>query len=45
MYDTGHFSTLWKNMAEKLGFEVIYLESDWRTGVDSNKVIEITTKK
>ena len=41
MYDTGHFSTLWKNMAEKLGFEVIYLESDWRTGVDSNKVIEI----
>ncbi len=41
MYDTGHFSSLWKNMAEKLGFEVIYLESDWRTGVDSNKIIEI----
>jgi len=41
MYDTGHFSTLWKNMAEKLGFDVTYLESDWRTGVDSNKIIEI----
>ncbi len=41
MYDTGHFSTLWKNMADKLGFEVTYLESDWRTGVDSNKIIEI----
>ena len=41
MYDTGHFSTLWKNMAEKLGFEVIYIESEWRTGVDSDKFIEI----
>jgi len=41
MYDTGHFSTLWKNMADKLGFDVTYLESDWRTGVDSNKIIEI----
>ena len=40
MYDTGHFSSLWKNMAEKLGFDVVYIQSDWRTGVDSNKIIE-----
>ena len=40
MYDTGHFSSLWKNMAEKLGFDVVYIQSDWRTGVDINKIIE-----
>ena len=40
MYDTGHFSSLWKNMAEKLGFDVVYIQSDWRTGVDTNKIIE-----
>ena len=40
MYDTGHFSSLWKNMAEKLGFDVVYIQSDWRTGVDANKIIE-----
>ncbi len=40
MYDTGHFSSLWKNMAEKLGFDVVYIQGDWRTGVDSNKIIE-----
>jgi len=41
MYDTGHFSSLWKNMAEKLGFDVVYIQSDWRSGVDTNKIIEI----
>ena len=40
MYDTGHFSSLWKNMAEKLGFDVVYIQSDWRSGVDTNKIIE-----
>ena len=40
MYDTGHFSSLWKNMAEKLGFDVVYIQSDWRPGVDTNKIIE-----
>ena len=40
MYDTVHFSSLWKNMAEKLGFDVVYIQSDWRTGVDANKIIE-----
>ena len=32
MFETGHFATLWKNMAIKLGIEPIFIESDWRTG-------------
>jgi alanine-glyoxylate transaminase/serine-glyoxylate transaminase/serine-pyruvate transaminase len=41
MFETGQFSTLWKNMAEKLGFDVIYIQSDWRTGIDENKISQI----
>ena len=40
MYDTGHFSSLWNNMSEKLGFDFAYIQSDWRSGVDTNKIIE-----
>src|SRR5437868_6561941 len=38
MYETGHFATLWKNMAAKLGALPEFLESDWRTGVDPNRI-------
>src|SRR5207248_7094649 len=38
MYETGHFATLWKNMAVKLGAVPEFLESDWRTGVDPNRI-------
>ena len=34
MSETGHFSTLWTEMARKLGLEVELLEGDWRTGAD-----------
>ena len=34
MYETGHFATLWKSMALKLGLEAEFLASDWRGGVD-----------
>jgi len=34
MYETGHFSFLWKSMAVRLGLDVDYIESDWRSGVD-----------
>jgi alanine-glyoxylate transaminase/serine-glyoxylate transaminase/serine-pyruvate transaminase len=34
MYETGHFSTLWKNMAIKLGLRPEFIQSDWRGGVD-----------
>lgn len=33
-FETGHFSTLWKNVAEKLGLEVEWVTSDWRQGID-----------
>ncbi len=38
--ETGHFATLWKNVAEKLGLEVHWLEGDWRHGVDPQRVEE-----
>jgi alanine-glyoxylate transaminase/serine-glyoxylate transaminase/serine-pyruvate transaminase len=34
MYETGHFATLWKNMATKLGLAPEFIASDWRTGAD-----------
>jgi alanine-glyoxylate transaminase/serine-glyoxylate transaminase/serine-pyruvate transaminase len=34
MFETGHFATLWKAMAEKLGLVVDFVPGDWRTGVD-----------
>jgi alanine-glyoxylate transaminase/serine-glyoxylate transaminase/serine-pyruvate transaminase len=32
MVETGHFATLWKNMAAKLGLQPEIIETDWRTG-------------
>ena len=40
MYETGHFATLWKTMALKLGVKPEFIESDWRTGVDAAKIEE-----
>jgi alanine-glyoxylate transaminase / serine-glyoxylate transaminase / serine-pyruvate transaminase len=34
MFETGHFATLWKNMAIKLGLEPVFISSDWRTGAE-----------
>jgi alanine-glyoxylate transaminase/serine-glyoxylate transaminase/serine-pyruvate transaminase len=36
MYETGHFATLWKTMATKLGLKPEFIGSDWRSGVDPN---------
>jgi alanine-glyoxylate transaminase/serine-glyoxylate transaminase/serine-pyruvate transaminase len=36
--ETGHFATLWKDVAEKLGLEIQWLEGDWRHGVDPERV-------
>ncbi len=38
MYETGHFATLWKNMALKLGVVPEFIETDWRAGVDANRI-------
>jgi len=35
MFETGHFATLWKNMAARLGLDPIFIPSDWRSGVDA----------
>jgi alanine-glyoxylate transaminase/serine-glyoxylate transaminase/serine-pyruvate transaminase len=34
MYETGHFATLWRHMAQKLGLDVEFVPGDWRHGVD-----------
>jgi alanine-glyoxylate transaminase / serine-glyoxylate transaminase / serine-pyruvate transaminase len=38
MYETGHFATLWKNMALKLGHTPEFISSDWRAGADPNAI-------
>ena len=35
MYETGHFATLWRNMALKLGLQPEFIASDWRSGADA----------
>ena len=34
MVETGHFASLWQNMAGKLGVEVELIATDWRHGAD-----------
>ncbi len=36
MFETGHFATLWKQMAERLGLVVDFVGGDWRHGADSD---------
>src|SRR5215472_7057815 len=33
MFETGHFATLWRAMAERLGLVVDFVPGDWRSGV------------
>jgi alanine-glyoxylate transaminase / serine-glyoxylate transaminase / serine-pyruvate transaminase len=35
MFETGHFATLWREMAVKLGLDVQFVPGDWRHGVDT----------
>ena len=39
-FETGHFATLWKNVAVKLGLDVDFVPGDWRHGIDVNTVRE-----
>ena len=34
MFETGHFATLWQNIAVRFGLEVDFVPGDWRHGVD-----------
>ncbi|GAA1160016.1 pyridoxal-phosphate-dependent aminotransferase family protein [Ornithinicoccus hortensis] len=39
-FETGHFATLWQDMATRLGLEVDFVPGDWRHGVDPEVVRE-----
>jgi alanine-glyoxylate transaminase/serine-glyoxylate transaminase/serine-pyruvate transaminase len=38
MFETGHFATLWLNMAKRLGLDPVLVPGDWRHGVDPAQV-------
>jgi alanine-glyoxylate transaminase / serine-glyoxylate transaminase / serine-pyruvate transaminase len=38
MFETGHFSQLWRQLAEKFGIKVEYVPGTWRRGVDPAEV-------
>jgi len=38
MFETGHFATLWRKIADKLGLVVDFVPGDWRAGVDAADV-------
>jgi alanine-glyoxylate transaminase / serine-glyoxylate transaminase / serine-pyruvate transaminase len=44
MCNTGHFATLWRNMAKRLGLEPEFIDTDWRIGADP-KLIEAHLRK
>jgi alanine-glyoxylate transaminase/serine-glyoxylate transaminase/serine-pyruvate transaminase len=39
-FETGHFATLWRAMAQGLGLEVDFVPGDWRRGADPQVVAE-----
>ncbi len=38
MFETGHFATLWRRLAERLGLSVDFVPGDWGRGVDPEAV-------
>jgi alanine-glyoxylate transaminase/serine-glyoxylate transaminase/serine-pyruvate transaminase len=38
MFETGHFATLWLNMAKRLGIDPVLVPGDWRHGIDPAQV-------
>src|ERR671936_1918350 len=38
MFETGHFATLWRNMAQRLGLDVDFVPGDWGHGVNPDIV-------
>src|SRR5438552_18279302 len=37
-FETGQFSTLWKNLAERMGVQVEFVPGNWRRGVEPGDV-------
>ncbi|MEP7354911.1 MAG: aminotransferase class V-fold PLP-dependent enzyme, partial [Acidobacteriota bacterium] len=44
MFELGQFSTLWADMARRLGLNVRFVEGDWRSGPTSADVEKILTE-
>jgi alanine-glyoxylate transaminase / serine-glyoxylate transaminase / serine-pyruvate transaminase len=40
MFETGHFASLWRAMAGRLGLDIDFVSGDWRHGVDPGQVAE-----
>jgi alanine-glyoxylate transaminase / serine-glyoxylate transaminase / serine-pyruvate transaminase len=40
MFETGHFASLWRAMAGRLGLDIDFVPGDWRHGVDPESVEE-----
>ncbi len=40
MVETGHFATLWRGVAVRMGLEVDFIPTDWRRGVDPGVIEE-----
>src|SRR5437879_11106438 len=38
MVETGHFATLWRQMAARFGIEVDFIAGDWRRGADPSQI-------
>jgi alanine-glyoxylate transaminase/serine-glyoxylate transaminase/serine-pyruvate transaminase len=38
MFETGHFATLWKSLAKRIGLNPEFIEGNWRGGADSDKI-------
>lgn len=44
MFEVGQFSTLWADMARRLGLNVRFVEGDWRSGPTAAEVEKILTE-
>src|SRR4029078_5422926 len=42
MWETGHFASLWKKMADKLGIKSEFMGGDWRKPADTAAIAERT---
>lgn len=40
-FETGHFSTLWREMARRLGLEVRFIPGDWRHGASPEALADV----
>ena len=40
-FETGHFSTLWSEMADRLGLDTEVVPGDWRRGADPDRLAEL----